>query len=501
MNTTSCSARREINRRLSVALGGLLLGASVAALCAPGSAHAEECLLDTDHDGKASAGDTDGGATSSDEKSSLACGENAKASSLRTVAIGQNSEAAYGDSTAVGWSAQATFAGSTALGSEAFALADFATAIGRSSSVIGILGTAVGFEAYAGDGNASAFGAGSAALGPSSLAVGAEAEAGDEYGVALGAYSLADDFDAIAIGASSRAFEQGSLAIGSLARVDSGATNAVALGYGSLATHANTVSIGQAGSERRIVNVAAGTGLTDAVNLGQLNSAIAAASVGTNPLAVVYDDASKGQVTFNSGGIATQLKNVAKGTDANDAVNFAQLTDAIAAVQMGGGSVDLTPLTNRVTTVEGDVATVKADVGQLVTAQQQTATTVGQHTTQIASLQSSMDAIKAQVASLGAPLLAVQGQLDKLFASTEANRVAIGRANEGVALALAMESPAVPSDAKFALSLGIGTWEGRSSIGGALALRLSDRAVFSAGGGAGMRSGKVGGRAGVQFAW
>ncbi|HEY2032358.1 MAG TPA: hypothetical protein VGH02_01595, partial [Rhizomicrobium sp.] len=38
---------------------------------------------------------------------------------------------------------------------------------------------------------------------------------------------------------------------------------------------ANTVSVGSAGNERRITNVAAGTASTDAVNVGQLNAGLA----------------------------------------------------------------------------------------------------------------------------------------------------------------------------------------------------------------------------------
>src|SRR3546814_16396454 len=46
--------------------------------------------------------------------------------------------------------------------------------------------------------------------------------------------------------------------------------NSVALGANSLADRANTVSVGSAGAERQITNVAAGTEDTDAVNLAQL---------------------------------------------------------------------------------------------------------------------------------------------------------------------------------------------------------------------------------------
>jgi trimeric autotransporter adhesin len=48
--------------------------------------------------------------------------------------------------------------------------------------------------------------------------------------------------------------------------------NAVALGQGSVADRDNSMSVGAAGSERQITNVAAGTVSTDAVNLGQVNN-------------------------------------------------------------------------------------------------------------------------------------------------------------------------------------------------------------------------------------
>lgn len=63
-------------------------------------------------------------------------------------------------------------------------------------------------------------------------------------------------------------------ALGHGASVSSGATNSVALGSGSKATEANTVSIGSDGHERRLVNVADAVNKTDAVNKGQLDRAI-----------------------------------------------------------------------------------------------------------------------------------------------------------------------------------------------------------------------------------
>ncbi|WP_321793579.1 YadA family autotransporter adhesin [Caballeronia sp. J97] len=61
------------------------------------------------------------------------------------------------------------------------------------------------------------------------------------------------------------------------ANANASADNSVALGANSVADRANTVSVGSAGSERQITNVAAGTQATDAVNLSQLNLAAAQA--------------------------------------------------------------------------------------------------------------------------------------------------------------------------------------------------------------------------------
>jgi autotransporter adhesin len=71
--------------------------------------------------------------------------------------------------------------------------------------------------------------------------------------------------NANALGVNSSSFGANSLAT---------APNSVALGQGSVANQANTVSVGAAGAERRITNVAAGIGPTDAVNVQQLNAGL-----------------------------------------------------------------------------------------------------------------------------------------------------------------------------------------------------------------------------------
>ena len=56
----------------------------------------------------------------------------------------------------------------------------------------------------------------------------------------------------------------------------------VALGAGSVADRANAVSVGSKGAERQIINVAAGTADTDAVNVSQLNAVKETANKGWN---------------------------------------------------------------------------------------------------------------------------------------------------------------------------------------------------------------------------
>lgn len=134
--------------------------------------------------------------------------------------------------------------------------------------------------------------------------------------------------NSIAVGPTAQASGSSSVAIGNGANAS--ADNAVALGAGSVADRANSVSVGSAGNERQITNVAAGTEGTDAVNLGQMDSAITASSQGS----VHYDtntdgSINYGSVTLGNGSGDTTIHNVAAGTATTDAVNVGQLNNGI----------------------------------------------------------------------------------------------------------------------------------------------------------------------------
>ncbi|WP_031364117.1 ESPR-type extended signal peptide-containing protein [Caballeronia sordidicola] len=105
------------------------------------------------------------------------------------------------------------------------------------------------------------------------------------------------------------------------------ADNSVAIGSNSSAIRANTVSVGSAGKERQITNVAAGTALTDAVNVTQLTA--------LSDLTVKYDTNPNGSVNYQNvtlGGSGaskpTKLTNLSVAdlsSSSTDAVNGSQL--------------------------------------------------------------------------------------------------------------------------------------------------------------------------------
>lgn len=78
--------------------------------------------------------------------------------------------------------------------------------------------------------------------------------------------------DSTAVGAGTNVSGNSSVAVGSGSTASH--NNAVALGANSTTDRDNSVSVGSAGSERQITNVAAGTKSTDAVNVAQMNDAV-----------------------------------------------------------------------------------------------------------------------------------------------------------------------------------------------------------------------------------
>ncbi|MEA1072975.1 YadA-like family protein [Sphingomonas sp. LY160] len=211
-----------------------------------------------------------------------------------STAIGAFSFAPGARSTAVGTFAEASGPSSVALGDNTFASGDRSVAIGRgarATNVVtvaignvalasGLNATAVGNVAQATGMGASAFGNGAVATAAGTFAGGVRSTASGTNSTAVGALSTASAELSTAIGRQSTASGMGATALGGGASAT--AAGAVAIGQNSLAAEANTVSVGIAGGERRIVNVANGTGATDAVNLSQLTATNASLATETS---------------------------------------------------------------------------------------------------------------------------------------------------------------------------------------------------------------------------
>ncbi len=151
-----------------------------------------------------------------------------------------------------------------AFGYESKANSTHTTSLGSRSRASGIGATAYGNSSYVSGRNGIAVGSGSRVDSGSSegaIAIGGDSRAGaNGYngGIALGGKANASH-DSVAIG-----YEAATRA-----------NNAVALGRGSIATEANTVSVGTSSAKRRVVNVEdarLSTTSTDAVTGKQLNS-------------------------------------------------------------------------------------------------------------------------------------------------------------------------------------------------------------------------------------
>ena len=220
---------------------------------------------------------------------SVAVGQTATADGFVAIAIGQAAMAPADNSVAIGFLANSAGIGSIATGAGAQSIGENSIATGINANASGLGSVATGANTSASLAGNIAVGNGAQATGIQSLAVGENAMATNTHTVAVGSLATASKIGATAIGWQSTASGVSSTALGNTA-VASGpqstalgrnstasAANSVALGFGSLADQANTVSVGTVGGERRIVNVAAGSAATDAVNFSQLtatNSAV-----------------------------------------------------------------------------------------------------------------------------------------------------------------------------------------------------------------------------------
>jgi trimeric autotransporter adhesin len=299
----------------------------------------------------------------------VALGDNANAGgSSNSVAIGNHANASADNSVAVGSTSVASGTGSSAFGNQAKALGATSLALGQSANAGGASALALGMNAAAGATNSIAVGLGANASNVNGVALGVNSVASAYGGVAVGVAATVSATDGVAVGDGATASAANSAALGNGATAST--ANSVALGHGSTTAAAiatpgvalngtnytfagaaptGVVSVGSAGNERQIQNVAAGqisATSTDAINGSELfatNQAVTSlANGGTGPLQY----SNPATPTTPNGGTRTQdmtlvggaagpvtLHNLAPGVLGNDAVNLTQL-DAVAAASV-----------------------------------------------------------------------------------------------------------------------------------------------------------------------
>ncbi|MGE8245051.1 MAG: ESPR-type extended signal peptide-containing protein [Stenotrophomonas maltophilia] len=193
----------------------------------------------------------------------LAVGKSAQANGEASIALGRLATASHASAIAMGTQAEATGSQSLAIGLRAKANGQTAMVLGMDAQALGNYTTALGHQAKAGSAWTNAIGYQSEAMGSSSVALGTLAKSAASNSIAVGDHAQVDTTAG------------SSLALGHYAAVNAGATHAVALGASSVATDANTVSVGSATLKRKLVNLADGevsASSTDAVTGKQLHA-------------------------------------------------------------------------------------------------------------------------------------------------------------------------------------------------------------------------------------
>ena len=232
--------------------------------------------------------------------SALAVGNEAKAKMSETIAIGHEAQADKTWGIAIGTRATASDVRSLALGHQAKSAGYKANAIGADATANGNHANAIGSSATATGDHAQAFGAGAQATGVRTNVFGSDAAATADYSIAIGNKANASTANSIALGANSTT------------RSATNVTNATVAGhtYGGFAgtSPVGSVSVGKAGEERQIHNVAAGkisADSTDAVNGSQLYSV-------ANDLQTQINNSTPGAINNNINNLNNRVGNVEK---------------------------------------------------------------------------------------------------------------------------------------------------------------------------------------------
>ena len=367
------------------------------------------------------------------------------------------------DSNLVNDPGDATGYRSTALGQGARASSQESTAIGEGARASGLRGTALGRASTASGGHSVAVGNNARAWSPNTVAIGHNALASLTNGTAVGQNSMAHRH-AVAFGQYARAAEQHSVAVGQGAYVT--ASGGTAIGRGAWAAWAGSTAIGAGARTERDFQMVFG-GIANTYTLPGITSA-ASSSAQSGAVQLVTTDAAGNLAT--DGGVFE--------------ARIAQIEDALG----------LTP----------PQAAAAPPVAQQQAEQEE------EDAPAVAARQASEPLVSTRAAEDNnvSPLVGLrQAQLTEAQDARIAANAAKARENaedilentDGVALAMALYSPALLADKRFAITLGYGHYKDAGAVGVSGSFKMTEDFYLSLGGGFGIETTTGGGRAAVTF--
>ncbi len=278
--------------------------------------------------------------------SSVAIGYVASSNNDNGIAIGSFSVSSGPLAGAIGTSAISSGNGSFAIGYRAEALSDNGIAIGVSSIVSGQSALAVGMNAAALGGSAVSIGIDSGASGESSTAIGRRANASGDNSLAGGYGAVALGEESTALGYLAQATGTQAVSVGASNKVSG--SNSAAVGIGNIVANLNSFVLGNAITSTQDNSVILGNASTDRAATSVTGTAQGGITFGAFAGA---GSVASGVVSIGAVGTERQLINVAAGeisATSTDAVNGSQLyatntvlggLAASTAANLGGGAI------------------------------------------------------------------------------------------------------------------------------------------------------------------
>ncbi|MDO9936078.1 hypothetical protein Q7417_10865, partial [Glaesserella parasuis] len=298
---------------------------------------------------------------------SISLGREAKATHTQTVAIGAAARASGSQSLAIGGDTKAEGRGSISIGGDDLDATEYQTVEGVNryfgTTAKGNAAIAIGVKSRAvGDGSV-VVGPVSLASGKEGVAIGAKSASNNEYGVAVGSNSIAGSHSA-SLGYLAAAAGIGSVAVGERATTNQ-VSRATALGNNSIVLVGGGVALGYGSTADTAGNVD-GARQSYSVTIGE-----STVENGFKSTQSVENNISIGAVSVGNNKIKRQITNVAAGTKLTDAVNVAQLksltmkidgntnTGDTPKVGLWNGTLKVTGANGLTSEARGDTITVK----------------------------------------------------------------------------------------------------------------------------------------------